>query len=80
MRMVHSRYRPLSPRRRQAEALGTASKILFALSAPIVFCALIALAAMLLALLPVWLLAIISGDLTKRAHAAWDALPFEEQQ
>ena len=74
------RAKPITPRRRRAEALGTASKILFALAAPIVFCALIAAAAMLLVLLPAWLLALISGDLTKRAPAAWDALAFEDQQ
>jgi len=64
----------------RAEALGTASKIAFALAAPIVLCALVACAALLIACVPAWLLALASGELTKRAHDAWDSLPFEEQQ
>ena len=67
-------------RRRRAEALGTLNKIVFALVAPIVFCALAATAAELIACDPAWLLALISGDLTKREHKAWDSLSFEEQQ
>ena len=69
-----------TPARRRAEALGTLNKIVFALVAPIVFCALVATAAVLIACLPAWLLAILSGDLTKRAHEAWDGLSFKEQQ
>jgi Na+(H+)/acetate symporter ActP len=69
----------VTPRRR-AETLGTLSKIVFALVAPFVLAALLAVAALLIICVPAWLAALVSGDLTKRAHEAWDALSFEEQQ
>ena len=72
--------RPALTPRRRAEALGTASKIIFAIAAPIVAIAIIACASLILLCVPAWLLALVSGDLTKRAHEAWDALPLKDQQ